>query len=552
MNELEKVETQEDQSEFEFQKYFDVKIIDIRDLKHKGNNKLFEIVDEDAQRYLVKVYSDRVSFSDIREDEWSRGEREFKTISYLWEKNFREIPRPIFFDSEAQIGVYSFERGRIIKQEEIKKEHVDHMIEFLIKLSKFIDPDKDYFPVAISGCLNMQQYLDVVKQRFEKINDGLDSSIMTPDIRSFLDDIYLEIKKIEEKFLSELDEKELTEEISLHRQVLTPGDYGFHNILVDEYGEYKFLDFEYFGRDDPTRQILDLKHHAQMNEIDDEMKDYFVKRYMEELHFTIEQKKRLKLIEPLIQITWVLIYLNVLSKEYIEKIKEAHGDIEGLIEGRMIKAKKKFLEFATIKLDEDKKKSMIEFEEEIRDLCNEDQVNSSFVHLCGGNEDQLIEIFKDIKTDDYVFSSHRSHYHYLLKGGESEKLKNMIKEGRSMHIMDNKMNFIGSAIVAGNVSIAVGVAIALKRDKKDSHVWCFIGDGGEDEGHFYEAVRYVEGWDLPCTFIIEDNDRSVKTAKQDRYNHEMNWGDFKCVKRYHYTPNTPHEGTEQKPDLIGS
>ena len=75
-------------------------------------------------------------------------------------------------------------------------------------------------------------------------------------------------------------------------------------------------------------------------------------------------------------------------------------------------------------------------------------------------------------------------------------------------------------------------------------VWCFIGDGGEEEGHFYEAAMFVEANDLPCTFIIEDNNRSVDTSREHRRGAAKGLEHlFKCVRRYHYTPTYPHAGS---------
>lgn len=189
------------------------------------------------------------------------------------------------------------------------------------------------------------------------------------------------------------------------------------------------------------------------------------------------------------------------------------------------------------------KEGLINFEGNIAKLWNEGKINS-YVHLSGGNEEQLMEIFKDIKPEDYIISTHRSHYHYLLKGGSPERLEKMILDGRSMHICDRELNFISTAIVAGGPGIAAGIALSLKRKGSDRQVWCFVGDGAEDEGHFYEAVRYVAGWKLPCTFIIEDNNRSVETTKKERYGDSLiNWPN--CVKRYNYTPTYPHAGSGQ-------
>ncbi len=196
------------------------------------------------------------------------------------------------------------------------------------------------------------------------------------------------------------------------------------------------------------------------------------------------------------------------------------------------------------------KGEMINFEAEIGNLWENAKILFP-VHFSGGNEEQLIEIFREIHPGDYIFSTHRSHYHYLLAGGNPDNLKKMILRGESMHIFDKKINFISSSIVAGCPGIAAGIALALKKKASKQHVWCFVGDGAEDEGHFYEAVRYVDGYDLPCTFVIEDNDRSIETPKQKRYGKsKMEWP--KCVKRYDYIPTYPHVGTGKLVNFLGS
>lgn len=196
------------------------------------------------------------------------------------------------------------------------------------------------------------------------------------------------------------------------------------------------------------------------------------------------------------------------------------------------------------------KEKLIEFENKIKKLWENAKIPYP-IHFSGGNEEHLIEIFKEINPEDYVFSTHRSHYHYLLKGGSPEKLEKMILRGDSMYVFDKKINFLTSAIVSGTPCIAAGVAYMLKYEKSKRKVWCFGGDGAEDEGHFYEAVRYVDGWNLPCIFIIEDNDRSVETPKSGRYGEsKMKWP--KCVRRYFYNSTSLHVGTEKFVDFSGT
>jgi TPP-dependent pyruvate/acetoin dehydrogenase alpha subunit len=176
---------------------------------------------------------------------------------------------------------------------------------------------------------------------------------------------------------------------------------------------------------------------------------------------------------------------------------------------------------------------LIDFEQAVADIFNAGGLPYP-IHLSGGNEKQLWKIFKRIKPEDWVFSTHRSHYHYLLKGGSPAKLIDMIVRGDSMHVYDRELRFYSSAIVSGCPTIATGLATQLT----DSHVWCFIGDGAESEGSFYEAVRYADTQKLPITFIIEDNGLSVDTpTKRSRIKFPRN------VIRYRYKRKWPHVGS---------
>ena len=171
------------------------------------------------------------------------------------------------------------------------------------------------------------------------------------------------------------------------------------------------------------------------------------------------------------------------------------------------------------------------------------------LHLPGGNEEQLIDIFSNINEGDYVLSTHRNMYHALLHGLPPEEVEEKILNGRSMFMFDRERNFYVSAIIGGPVAIAVGIAWALKRKGSDQRVWCFLGDGTEDTGHFAEAVRYVNGFDLPCTFIIEDDCMAVEAPKERRWgtNEDLEWPS--CVIRYHYTKTRPHIRTGNFADL---
>lgn len=159
---------------------------------------------------------------------------------------------------------------------------------------------------------------------------------------------------------------------------------------------------------------------------------------------------------------------------------------------------------------------LIQFEEEIANLFLGTRIRAA-VHLSRGNEEPLLEIFREVKPEDWVFSTHRSHYHALLKGTSSEWLKQEILEGRSIGIFNREHNFFSSAIVGGCLSIALGVAMAIKRKKEHRHVWCFVGDMAAETGVFHECTKYAQNFSLPITFVIEDNGLSVNTPTQDTW-----------------------------------
>jgi hypothetical protein len=171
------------------------------------------------------------------------------------------------------------------------------------------------------------------------------------------------------------------------------------------------------------------------------------------------------------------------------------------------------------------------------------------IHLPGGNEEALIEIFKQIKPGDYVFSTHRNWYHALLHGVPKEVVKEHILNARSMFMFDRSRNFFVSAIIGGTPAIAAGVALALKKNGSSARVWCFVGDGIEDTGHFAEAVRYVDGFQLACTFVIEDDNMAVEVSKESRWGSDKDLSWPSCVVRYKYSKSRPHIRTGNFADI---
>jgi TPP-dependent pyruvate/acetoin dehydrogenase alpha subunit len=186
------------------------------------------------------------------------------------------------------------------------------------------------------------------------------------------------------------------------------------------------------------------------------------------------------------------------------------------------------------------KAGLIQFERKMADHWEAGKVRGP-IHLSGGNEDELIEIFKYIKKTDWVFSTWRSHYHALLKGVPSEWVEQEILDGRSITLVNKDEKFYASAIVGAIIPIAVGVAMANKREGNNETVWCFVGDMAFETGGFMENYKYAKNFDLPIKFVVEDNGVSTNTPTVETWKvksevpSDVIW--------YDYKKEWPHYGT---------
>lgn len=154
------------------------------------------------------------------------------------------------------------------------------------------------------------------------------------------------------------------------------------------------------------------------------------------------------------------------------------------------------------------------FEERVAELVSQKEVICP-CHLYIGQEAVATGVCSAIRRDDYVFSTHRSHGHYIAKGGDIKALMAELYgratgcsrgRGGSMHLASPDMGLPGSsAIVAGTIPLAVGAALAFSIQKKDSVSVAFFGDGAVSEGVWYESLNFASLNKLPVIFICENN-----------------------------------------------
>ena len=165
-------------------------------------------------------------------------------------------------------------------------------------------------------------------------------------------------------------------------------------------------------------------------------------------------------------------------------------------------------------------------EEEIVVRYHRDQLMRCPTHLSIGQESAAVGVMMALESGDQVYTGHRSHAHYLARGGN---VSAMIAElhgkatgctggwGGSMHLEDLSVNFTEACTAVGDcISLGVGAAMAFKRDGSGRVAVVCSGDATVETGQFWEGVNFAALHQLPIMFVCENNFYSTATPISQR------------------------------------
>lgn len=151
------------------------------------------------------------------------------------------------------------------------------------------------------------------------------------------------------------------------------------------------------------------------------------------------------------------------------------------------------------------------FEERLLELFGQGKLNGT-THTYLGQEADAVGVISHLEPRDTIFTSHRSHGHYLARFddpagllGEVMGRDNGVCRGRggSQHLC--RENYYSSGIQGGYMPIVTGIALAEKRLGSGAIAVAFIGDGTLGEGSTYEALNMMSLWSAPVLLVIENN-----------------------------------------------
>ena len=142
-------------------------------------------------------------------------------------------------------------------------------------------------------------------------------------------------------------------------------------------------------------------------------------------------------------------------------------------------------------------------------------------HSSMGQEATEVGSALALKEGDKITGTHRSHGILIANGADPKGIAAEVLgratgvcrgKGGSKHVADFSVGSLGaSGIVASAMPVAVGAALGLKMQGKDSVVMCYFGDGACNEGLFHESLNLASVWSLPVVFICENNQYAVTT-----------------------------------------
>ena len=148
------------------------------------------------------------------------------------------------------------------------------------------------------------------------------------------------------------------------------------------------------------------------------------------------------------------------------------------------------------------------------------------MHMSWGEEACVVGIYSAFETRPLVFGTYRSHALYLAATGDFEGFFGELlgketgsSRGRagSMHLARIDLGvFPSSAIVGGNISVAVGAGFTQKLKGRSDYTLAFFGDGAADSGTFWESLNIASALGIPVIFACLDNELAVHTPEKTR------------------------------------
>ena len=287
-------------------------IVSVEKVSGRGNSRIYKIVTDDGRFYALKHYPDHIT--DIR----LRLMTEFKALKLLQENDFNDIPRAVAKDDDLNVGIYSWVDGSIIESPD--QFDLDQAITFIRRLYILSQNAHDsFFGFASESCLSAKSLLEQIDLRLKRLQS---ISNTNKSLKQFLDNIFIPLwEETRRKSLISWPKSSDKKNLDVKYRTLSPSDFGFHNALKN-HDLLTFIDFEYFGWDDPVKLTSDFIWHPGMN-LNSELIAIWKEALSDLFSYDPDFDERLHAAMPLYGLRWALILLNEFLPGYYQRRQNA-------------------------------------------------------------------------------------------------------------------------------------------------------------------------------------------------------------------------------------
>jgi hypothetical protein len=309
-------------------------IVRVEPLLGGGNSRALRIATP-TRVCVAKCYADGNAEGN------SRLQAEYRALGFLWDRGLRCIPQPLGADEAGQVALFEFVAGGVVASGEVDAAMIDQMTSFLIRLRRMAQaPGASQLPAAAEARFSLRAVVDNIQVRLGRLLDAATTTPLHGDMKDFLRHQLVPALAQKSALAARRLGSDYTAELLLAARTLSPSDFGIHNLLRRPDGELCFLDFEYFGWDDPAKLVADVLWHPR-NAFDIALKQRFARTMSRSFADIPGFAARLALAYPLFGLKWCLILLNEFVPRDLRRRQFAQGaaaSIEAILASQLAKA----------------------------------------------------------------------------------------------------------------------------------------------------------------------------------------------------------------------
>ena len=277
-------------------------------LERGGNSRVFVLeTGGETPRHVMKFYFCHPA------DPRDRLETEFAGFSFLWGRGITNIPRPVAVNREGSCAIYEFIEGDKILPADITTEDIKYAVNFLADLKRLNNTARSFhLAPASDACFSVSAIVTGIEGRLARLTKIRPKGQEYEELGCFIEEDFKPFFGILTEWAKEQCVQKHTSfdsEVPWEERTLSPSDFGFHNAIRARDKRIVFLDFEYFGWDDPAKMVVDFLLHPAMA-LSEPIKKCFARGMLDVFKENKGFIDRLRVVYPLHGLKWCAIVLN--------------------------------------------------------------------------------------------------------------------------------------------------------------------------------------------------------------------------------------------------